>query len=65
METVRPPRGTQTVDAAFLKDISTWRELLARDIAAMPSYMPSRIRLFDMFPQTDHYEAMVLLVRRP
>ncbi|HWV21314.1 MAG TPA: hypothetical protein VN036_09825, partial [Devosia sp.] len=38
---------------------------LARDIAALPSYMPQRIRLFDMFPQTDHYEVMVLLTRRP
>ncbi|KRA99952.1 23S rRNA methyltransferase [Devosia sp. Root685] len=38
---------------------------LARDIAALPSYTPQRIRLFDMFPQTDHYEAMVLLARRP
>jgi hypothetical protein len=34
VENVRPPRGTQTVGAAFLKDISAWRELLARDIAA-------------------------------
>jgi 23S rRNA (uracil747-C5)-methyltransferase len=38
---------------------------LARDIAALPSYRPERIRLFDMFPQTDHYEAMVLLTRHP
>jgi 23S rRNA (uracil747-C5)-methyltransferase len=37
---------------------------LARDIAAMPAYGPQRIRLFDMFPQTGHYEAMVLLKRR-
>ena len=37
---------------------------LARDIAAMPAYMPQRIRLFDMFPQTDHYETMVMLTRR-
>lgn len=37
---------------------------LARDIAAMPAYEPQRIRLFDMFPQTDHYETMVLLKRR-
>lgn len=38
---------------------------LARDIAAMPAYEPRSIRLFDMFPQTDHYEVMVLLSRRP
>ena len=37
---------------------------LAQDIAAMPAYVPQRIRLFDMFPQTDHYEVMVLLTRR-
>ncbi|KFL31675.1 23S rRNA methyltransferase [Devosia riboflavina] len=38
---------------------------LARDIAAMPAYEPRSVRLFDMFPQTDHYEVMVLLTRRP
>jgi 23S rRNA (uracil747-C5)-methyltransferase len=37
---------------------------LAQDIAAMPAYAPRRIRLFDMFPQTDHSEVMVLLTRR-
>ncbi|SMQ63253.1 23S rRNA m(5)U-747 methyltransferase [Devosia lucknowensis] len=37
---------------------------LAADIAAMPAFRPARVRLFDMFPQTDHYEAMVLLQRR-
>ena len=37
---------------------------LAQDIAALPAYKPQRIRLFDMFPQTDHYETMVLLKRR-
>jgi len=38
-------------------------ESLARDLAAMPSLRPTRIRVFDMFPQTTHYEVMVLLVR--
>ena len=37
---------------------------LAHDIAAMSAYAPRRIRLFDMFPQTDHSEVMVLLTRR-
>ncbi|AYF97646.1 23S rRNA (uracil(747)-C(5))-methyltransferase RlmC [Protaetiibacter intestinalis] len=36
---------------------------LARDLAAMPSLRPERIRVFDMFPQTTHYEVMVLLRR--
>jgi len=36
---------------------------LARDVAAMPSYAPVRFRLFDMFPQTEHAEVMVLLTR--
>ncbi|WP_210257103.1 23S rRNA (uracil(747)-C(5))-methyltransferase RlmC [Devosia sp. MC1541] len=37
---------------------------LARDLEMLPSYAAERIRLFDMFPQTDHYEIMVLLTRR-
>lgn len=36
---------------------------LARDLAAIPAYSPRRIRIFDMFPQTEHYEVMVLLTR--
>ena len=36
---------------------------LARDLAAMPSLRPREIRVFDMFPQTEHYEVMVLLER--
>jgi 23S rRNA (uracil747-C5)-methyltransferase len=38
-------------------------ESLARDLAAMPSLRARRIRVFDMFPQTGHYEVMVLLER--
>ncbi|KKB81309.1 23S rRNA methyltransferase [Devosia soli] len=37
---------------------------LAKDLGAMPAYGPTVFRLFDMFPQTDHYEVMVLLQRR-
>ncbi|MCR6030384.1 23S rRNA (uracil(747)-C(5))-methyltransferase RlmC [Nocardioides sp. zg-579] len=37
---------------------------LAADLAAMPSYAPVRGRLLDMFPNTRHYEVLVLLRRR-
>ncbi|MDF0513803.1 23S rRNA (uracil(747)-C(5))-methyltransferase RlmC [Agromyces sp. H3Y2-19a] len=37
---------------------------LAKDLAAMPSLRPVRARVFDMFPQTTHFEVMVLLGRR-
>lgn len=36
---------------------------LALDLTRMPSYRPTQARLFDMFPQTDHLETMVLLER--
>ncbi|WP_232499701.1 23S rRNA (uracil(747)-C(5))-methyltransferase RlmC [Agromyces humatus] len=36
---------------------------LAKDLAAMPSLRPVRARVFDMFPQTTHFEVMVLLER--
>lgn len=36
---------------------------LAQDIAAMPGYRLRRLRLFDMFPQTEHAEIMALLTR--
>ena len=37
---------------------------LATDLAAMPSLRPIRGRVLDMFPNTDHYEAILLLERR-
>lgn len=70
---VNPPRrglGDQlcaTLDASGAPAIvysSCNAVTLARDIAAMPNYAPRRIRIFDMFPQTEHYEVMVLLIRR-
>lgn len=36
---------------------------LARDLDALPSWRPVQARAFDMFPQTDHCEVMVLLQR--
>ena len=37
---------------------------LERDLRAMPSLRPVRARVFDMFPQTAHFETLVLLERR-
>lgn len=39
-------------------------QTLARDLDAMPSLRPTRGRLLDMFPHTEHYEAVVLLERK-
>ncbi|WP_307816425.1 methyltransferase domain-containing protein [Nocardioides limicola] len=38
-------------------------ETLAADLASMPSLRPMRAQLMDMFPQTRHYEVLVLLSR--
>ncbi|MBO9577623.1 MAG: methyltransferase domain-containing protein [Microbacteriaceae bacterium] len=38
-------------------------DTLARDLARMPSYRAVEARPFDMFPQTEHLEVMVLLER--
>ncbi len=37
---------------------------LAKDLAAMPGFQPREVRVFDMFPQTNHTETMVLASRR-
>lgn len=37
---------------------------LAQDLAAMPGFEPHEARVFDMFPQTNHTETMVLASRR-
>ncbi len=36
---------------------------LAKDLAAMPSLQPVQGRVLDMFPNTTHYEVVVLLIR--
>lgn len=38
-------------------------DTLERDLAGMPSMRPRAARIFDMFPQTEHLEVMVLLER--
>lgn len=38
-------------------------ESLARDVEAMPDLVPRRARVLDMFPNTAHYEVLVLLER--
>ncbi|WP_134706987.1 23S rRNA (uracil(747)-C(5))-methyltransferase RlmC [Rahnella sp. CJA17(1/100)] len=39
-------------------------QTMAQDLALLPDYHILRVRLFDMFPHTAHYEVMALLVRR-
>ncbi|RXZ46988.1 23S rRNA (uracil(747)-C(5))-methyltransferase RlmC [Agromyces binzhouensis] len=50
-------------DAAHVLYSSCNAASLARDLAAMPSLRPVKARVFDMFPQTTHFEVMVLLER--
>lgn len=69
---VNPPRrgiGAELADwlersdAAHVLYSSCNVASLARDLAAMPSLRPVKARVFDMFPQTTHFEVMVLLAR--
>ncbi len=69
---VNPPRRGIGAELAGWLEASTVRQVvysscnaesLARDLAAMPSLRPVRGRVLDMFPQTSHYEVMVLLER--
>lgn len=70
---VNPPRrGIGTELAGWLESSSVGHVLysscnpvtLARDLAAMPSLVPVRARVFDMFPHTAHQEVLVLCERR-
>ena len=69
---VNPPRRGLGVElAGWLQRSGVPRALysscnavsLARDLEAMPALTPVRARVFDMFPQTTHYEVLVELRR--
>jgi len=69
---VNPPRrgiGAALADAIERSEVpwvlysSCNPVTLAADLDAMPSLRPVRARLFDMFPQTEHAEVLVLLRR--
>ncbi|EGT5185754.1 23S rRNA (uracil(747)-C(5))-methyltransferase RlmC [Cronobacter sakazakii] len=38
-------------------------QTMAKDIRELPGYRIARVQLFDMFPHTEHYEVLTLLVR--
>ncbi|TQO24176.1 23S rRNA (uracil(747)-C(5))-methyltransferase RlmC [Paramicrobacterium agarici] len=70
---VNPPRRGIGTELARALERSTVRTViysscnavsLAKDLQAMPSLVPKQARVLDMFPQTRHYETMVLLQRR-
>ncbi|WP_275004883.1 23S rRNA (uracil(747)-C(5))-methyltransferase RlmC [Promicromonospora iranensis] len=72
MVIVNPPRRGIGADLARWLETSGIQHVLysscnattlAKDLAAMPSLRPVRARLLDMFPQTAHYEVLVLLER--
>ena len=69
---VNPPRRGLTeladlVEASGITSVlysSCNTESLVRDLGGMPSYAATRAQVFDMFPQTSHYELLVMLERR-
>jgi 23S rRNA (uracil747-C5)-methyltransferase len=69
---VNPPRRGIGPDLAAWIESSGVRRVvysscnavtLAQDLRAMPSLAPVKGRLLDMFPHTEHYEAVILLER--
>ncbi|MDO8107000.1 23S rRNA (uracil(747)-C(5))-methyltransferase RlmC [Isoptericola sp. b441] len=68
---VNPPRRGITELAGWLEASRVRHVLysscnvdsLAQDLNAMPSLVPRRARVFDMFPHTAHHEVLVLLER--
>lgn len=69
---VNPPRRgiglelSSWLEASGVRHVlysSCHAETLARDLESMPSLRPVRGRLLDMFPNTAHYEVLVLLER--
>lgn len=72
MVIVNPPRRGIGADLAHWLETSGIDHVLysscnaatlAKDLDAMPSLRPVQARLLDMFPQTSHYEVLVLLER--
>ncbi|MGO1181651.1 MAG: methyltransferase domain-containing protein [Micrococcaceae bacterium] len=70
---VNPPRRGIGADlAGWLNDTAGIQHVLysscnaktlAADLEHLPDFAPVRARLLDMFPQTDHYEVLMLLTR--
>ncbi|SEC13910.1 23S rRNA (uracil(747)-C(5))-methyltransferase RlmC [Arthrobacter woluwensis] len=70
---VNPPRRGLGAELASLLEDSEVRHVLysscnavslGKDLTRMPGLAPVKARLMDMFPQSHHYETMVLLERR-
>lgn len=69
---VNPPRRGIGQLAEWIEDSSARHLIysscnpvtLAKDLAAMPGFVPREVRVFDMFPQTNHTETMILASRK-
>lgn len=67
-----PPRGIGKELSEFLNQIQPHFILysscnamtMGKDLQHLTCYKPLKIQLFDMFPQTSHYEVLVLLERK-